>query len=63
MKATVRHGLTLLLTLAMVALSVSAQAERKLLDQVVAIVDDEALLQSELEIGRASCRERVFPVV
>ncbi len=60
MKATVRYGLTMLLTLAMVALSVSAHAERKLLDQVVAIVDDEAILQSELEarvntiIGRLS---------
>mgnify|MGYP006272389919 FL=1 len=67
MKATVRHGLTLLLTLAMVALSVSAQAERKLLDQVVAIVDDEALLQSELDarvntiIGRLSAQGTGLP--
>ena len=67
MKATVRHGLTLLLTLAMVALSVSAQAERKLLDQVVAIVDDEAILQSELDarvntiIGRLSAQGTGLP--
>ncbi|WP_372964732.1 peptidylprolyl isomerase [Marinobacter sp.] len=49
MKATVRHGLTLLLTLAMMALSVAAQAERKVLDSVVAIVDDDVILQTELE--------------
>jgi len=67
MKATVRHGLTMLLTLAMVALSVSAHAERKLLDQVVAIVDDEAILQSELEarvntiVGRLSAQGTGLP--
>lgn len=67
MKATVRHGLTMLLTLALVALSVSAQAERRLLDQVVAIVDDEAILQSELNarvntiIGRLSAQGTGLP--
>ncbi|MGM0952938.1 MAG: peptidylprolyl isomerase [Pseudomonadota bacterium] len=67
MKATVRHGLTMLLTLAMVALSVSAHAERKLLDQVVAIVDDEAILQSELDarvntiVGRLSAQGTGLP--
>jgi peptidyl-prolyl cis-trans isomerase SurA len=49
MKATVRHGLTLLLTLAMMAASVAVQAERKVLDRVVAIVDDDVILQTELE--------------
>lgn len=67
MKATVRQGLTLLLTLVMMALSVSAQAERKLLDQVVAIVDDEAILQSELQarvntiVGRLSAQGTGLP--
>ena len=67
MKATVRHGLTLLLTLALVAVSVSAHAERKLLDQVVAVVDDEAILQSELEarvntiVGRLSAQGTGLP--
>lgn len=49
MKATIRQGLQTLLMLLAVALSFSAQAERKLLDQVVAIVDDEVILQTELE--------------
>lgn len=49
MKATIRQGLQMLLMLLAVTLSVSAQAERKLLDQVVAIVDDDVILQTELE--------------
>ncbi|MBQ0831715.1 peptidylprolyl isomerase [Marinobacter sp.] len=49
MKATIRQGLQTLLMLLTVALSFSAQAERKLLDQVVAIVDDDVILQTELE--------------
>ncbi|MED5467257.1 MAG: peptidylprolyl isomerase, partial [Pseudomonadota bacterium] len=67
MKATVRHGLTILLTLAMVVLSVTAQAERKLLDRVVAIVDDEVILQSELDarintiVGRLSAQGTGLP--
>ncbi|MBN7770315.1 peptidylprolyl isomerase [Marinobacter daepoensis] len=67
MKATVRQGLTLLLTLAMLAMSVSVQAERKLLDRVVAIVDDEVILQSELDarintiIGRLSAQGTGLP--
>jgi len=67
MKATVRHGLTLLLTLAMMALSVAAHAERKLLDSVVAIVDDDVILQTELQarvntiIGRLSAQGTGLP--
>ncbi|RBP33281.1 peptidyl-prolyl cis-trans isomerase SurA [Marinobacter pelagius] len=49
MKATFRQGVTTFLMFLMLTLSVSAQAERKLLDQVVAIVDDDAILQTELE--------------
>lgn len=49
MKATIRQGLQTLLMLFAVALSFSAQAERKLLDQVVAIVDDDVILQTELD--------------
>ncbi|MGO1503227.1 MAG: peptidylprolyl isomerase [Marinobacter sp.] len=49
MKATIRQGLQTLLMLLAVVLSFSAQAERKLLDQVVAIVDDDVVLQTELE--------------
>src|SRR5690554_7836999 len=67
MKATVRHGLTLLLTLAMMALSVAAHAERKLLDSVVAIVDVDVILQTELQawlntiIGRLSAQGNGLP--
>src|SRR5690606_16087848 len=67
MKATVRHGLTLLLTLAMLALSVTAHAERKVLDRVVAIVDDDVILQTELEarvntiVGRLSAQGTGLP--
>lgn len=62
MKATLRHGLTLLLTMAMLAVSVSAHAERQVLDRVVAIVDDDVILQTELDarvntiVGRLSAQ-------
>nr|WP_297398189.1 peptidylprolyl isomerase [uncultured Marinobacter sp.] len=49
MKATFRHGVHALLMLLAVTFSLSVQAERKLLDQVVAIVDDGVILQTELE--------------
>ncbi|PSF05239.1 molecular chaperone SurA [Marinobacter fuscus] len=67
MKATVRHGLTLLLTMAMLAVSVTVQAERKLLDRVVAIVDDSVILQTELDarvntiVGRLSAQGTGLP--
>lgn len=67
MKATVRHGLTLLLTMAMMALSVTAHAERKVLDRVVAIVDDDVILQTELDarvntiVGRLSAQGTGLP--
>lgn len=67
MKATVRHGLTLLLALTMMVLSVAAQAERKVLDRVVAIVDDGVILQTELEarlntiVGRLSTQGTGLP--
>ncbi len=67
MKATLRHGLTLLLTMAMMAMSFAAYAERKLLDRVVAIVDDDVILQTELEarvntiIGRLSAQGTGLP--
>ncbi|MBK1886328.1 peptidylprolyl isomerase [Marinobacter sp. DY40_1A1] len=49
MKATIRQGFQALLMVLAVVLSFSAHAERKLLDQVVAIVDDDVVLQTELE--------------
>lgn len=49
MKATLRQAVQTLLLVAAVTLSLSVQAERKLLDQVVAIVDDDVILQTELE--------------
>ncbi|MFO8140717.1 MAG: peptidylprolyl isomerase [Marinobacter sp.] len=67
MKATVRHGLTLLLTMAMMALSVTAHAERQVLDRVVAIVDDDVILQTELDarvntiVGRLSAQGTGLP--
>jgi len=67
MKATIRQGLQILLMLSAVALSFSAQAERKLLDQVVAIVDDDVILQSELDarvntiIGRLNAQGTGLP--
>lgn len=67
MKATFRQGITGFLMLLMLALSVSVQAERKLLDQVVAIVDDDVILQTELEarintiIGRLQAQGTGLP--
>ncbi|KPQ29881.1 MAG: peptidyl-prolyl cis-trans isomerase SurA [Marinobacter excellens HL-55] len=67
MKATLRHGLTLLLTLAMMALALTAHAERKVLDRVVAIVDDDVILQTGLEarvntiVGRLSAQGTGLP--
>ncbi|KRW81025.1 peptidylprolyl isomerase [Marinobacter sp. P4B1] len=67
MKATVRHGLTLLLTMAMMTISLAVQAERKLLDRVVAIVDDDVILQTQLEarvntiVGRLSAQGTGLP--
>jgi peptidyl-prolyl cis-trans isomerase SurA len=67
MKATVRHGLTLLLTMAMMTMSLAVQAERKLLDRVVAIVDDDVILQTQLEarvntiVGRLSAQGTGLP--
>lgn len=49
MKANLRHCARILLVLMVVALSAAVQAERKLLDQVVAVVNDDVILQSELE--------------
>lgn len=47
MKATFRHCVTTLM-LVLALLPLAAQAERKLLDQVVAIVDDDVILETEL---------------
>ena len=49
MKANLRHCARILLVLMVVTLSATAQAERKLLDQVVAVVNDDVILQSELD--------------
>jgi peptidyl-prolyl cis-trans isomerase SurA len=49
MRATFRQGARSFLLLLMLVLSVTAHAERKLLDQVVAIVDDDVILQSQLD--------------
>ncbi|HET8848762.1 MAG TPA: peptidylprolyl isomerase [Marinobacter sp.] len=67
MKAIVRPGLTVMFALLALMLSVAAQAERKVLDRVVAIVDDEVILQTELEarvntiIGRLSAQGTNLP--
>ena len=62
MKATLRHGVQALLVLLAVLAPLSVQAERKLLDQVVAIVDEDVILQTELEarINTITSRKR-FP--
>ncbi|WP_417567260.1 peptidylprolyl isomerase [Marinobacter sp.] len=49
MKATLRHGVQALLVILAVLAPLTVQAERKLLDQVVAIVDEDVILQTELE--------------
>ncbi len=58
MKATLRQGVYVLLVLLAALAPLSVQAERKLLDQVVAIVDESVILQSELEarIGTITSR-------
>ncbi|MBE02693.1 peptidylprolyl isomerase [Marinobacter lutaoensis] len=49
MKATLRQSMTSVLVLLMLVLALPAQAERTLLDQVVAIVDDDVILQTQLD--------------
>lgn len=49
MKANLRHCAQTLLALMVVMVSATVQADRKLLDQVVAVVNDDVILQSELE--------------
>ncbi|WP_375192699.1 peptidylprolyl isomerase [Marinobacter sp.] len=58
MKATLRQGVYVLLVVLAALAPLSVQAERKLLDQVVAIVDESVILQSELEarIGTITSR-------
>ncbi|MDY6840465.1 MAG: peptidylprolyl isomerase [Pseudomonadota bacterium] len=59
MKATLRHGVQTLLVLLAVLAPLSVQAERKLLDQVVAIVDDDVILQTELEARISTITSRL----
>ncbi len=59
MKATLRHGVQALLVLLAVLAPLSAQAERKLLDQVVAIVDEDVILQTELEARISTIASRL----
>ncbi|MDX1553994.1 MAG: peptidylprolyl isomerase [Marinobacter sp.] len=67
MKANLRHCARILLVLMVVAMSATVQAERKLLDQVVAVVNDDVILQSELEarintiVGRLSAQGTGLP--
>ncbi|MBL3555812.1 MULTISPECIES: peptidylprolyl isomerase [Marinobacter] len=67
MKANLRHCARILLVLMVVALSATVQAERKLLDQVVAVVNDDVILQSQLEarintiVGRLSAQGTGLP--
>lgn len=59
MKATLRHGVQALLVLLAVLAPLSVQAERKLLDQVVAIVDEDVILQTELEARISTITSRL----
>jgi peptidyl-prolyl cis-trans isomerase SurA len=59
MKATLRHGVQALLVVLAVLAPLSAQAERKLLDQVVAIVDESVILQTELEARISTITSRL----
>lgn len=59
MKATLRHGVQALLILLAVLAPLCAQAERKLLDQVVAIVDESVILQTELEARISTITSRL----
>ncbi|TNE98808.1 MAG: molecular chaperone SurA [Gammaproteobacteria bacterium] len=49
MKATLRQGIKTLLMFLAVSIATTVQAERQLLDQVVAIVEDDVILQTELD--------------
>jgi len=59
MKATLRHGVQALLILLAVLAPLSVQAERKLLDQVVAIVDEDVILHTELEARISTITSRL----
>jgi peptidyl-prolyl cis-trans isomerase SurA len=59
MKATLRQAVQIMLMLVAVTLSLAAQAERKLLDQVVAIVDDDVILQTQLEARISTITSRL----
>jgi peptidyl-prolyl cis-trans isomerase SurA len=59
MKATLRQVVQIMLMVVAVTLSLTAQAERKLLDQVVAIVDDDAILQTQLEARISTITNRL----
>lgn len=59
MKATLRHGVQALLVLLAVLAPLSVQAERKQLDQVVAIVDEDVILQTELEARISTITSRL----
>jgi peptidyl-prolyl cis-trans isomerase SurA len=59
MKATLRRGVQALLVLLAVLAPLSVQAERKLLDQVVAIVDEDVILQTELEARISTITSRL----
>ncbi|KPQ02890.1 peptidylprolyl isomerase [Marinobacter sp. HL-58] len=67
MKANLRHCARLLMVVMVVALSATVQAERKLLDEVVAVVNEDVILQSELEaristiIGRLQAQGTNLP--
>ncbi|MBU2953285.1 peptidylprolyl isomerase [Marinobacter sp. F3R08] len=59
MKATLRRGVQALLVFLAVLAPLSVQAERKLLDQVVAIVDEDVILQTELEARISTITRRL----
>ncbi|MCM0613452.1 peptidylprolyl isomerase [Marinobacter sediminum] len=59
MKATLRHAVKTLLMVVAVTLSLAVQAERKLLDQVVTIVDNDVILQTQLETRINTITERL----
>ena len=49
MKVTLRHGIKAVVLLLALVMAATASAERKPLDSVIAIVDDEVILQSQLD--------------
>ncbi len=59
MKATLRHGVQALLVVLAVLAPLSRQSERKLLDQVVSIVDESVILQTELEARISTITSRL----